>query len=545
MRIALVISALLLAACQSDTQEQQVRIESDLPEAHSNLTYPLAAEIALSRGENEQALELFLKALNESPEPEIAERATRVALYLEEYNVAKKTARIWAQDEQDLEAQKVAAALDIRADDGELVLTYFERIENLASESPWQHFGELVTQGDDEEVNRLIKYLEKFTKSRGPAKLALAQMYMDSDQAEKAMAVLDKIQMRKENAEGLLVLKSQLLYRQGDMSALEPLFNKAISLDNENLNLHWYYVQFLLDKREPTKAKSHILELIKRKNMKGEWLLAASRLAFEQGWHNVARRALERAIEFEEQRSTAYYFLGRLEELENKPDAALKALENVENGPFVTLAKIRRAQLLLFRNEHQKALDVLENTTTYEYHEWRQVVVLQAEIYLQQKKYKRALSILNDAIKEAPEDVELLFSRAVTNTLLGNNKQAETELLKVIKADPNHFRALNAYGFMLIERGADESYSYLSRAFSLSPTNPAILDSLGWWHHNHGTLVEARDFLERALQIQYDEQTVVHLYQVYKKMGQKALADDLMRQALEISPNSELLLDTK
>ena len=80
----------------------------------------LVAEIAIFRGQTDLAVEHYLRVAKSQDNPEIAERAVRIAVYGENMEAATEAARRWIELEPDrAEARQIIAAIYIRQEKAE------------------------------------------------------------------------------------------------------------------------------------------------------------------------------------------------------------------------------------------------------------------------------------------------------------------------------------------------------------------------------------------------------------------------------------------
>jgi tetratricopeptide (TPR) repeat protein len=74
---------------------------------------------------------------------------------------------------------------------------------------------------------------------------------------------------------------------------------------------------------------------------------------------------------------------------------------------------------------------------------------------------------------------------------------------KTLDIDRNNATALNSMGFILADTGLDPSKGlrFCRKAVDLNPQNAAYLDSLGWAHYKCGDILDARNWLRRAVEL--------------------------------------------
>ena len=129
-RFALVAACLLSAGCASlqqatsggrsllGQQQTQVNPVKSQQDAVADATYELlVAEIALNQGDTELAIKHYLALARSQDNPEIAERAVRVAVYGQDLEAAVQSAQRWIELDPDrVEARQVIAAIYVRQD---------------------------------------------------------------------------------------------------------------------------------------------------------------------------------------------------------------------------------------------------------------------------------------------------------------------------------------------------------------------------------------------------------------------------------------------
>ena len=85
-------------------------------------------------------------------------------------------------------------------------------------------------------------------------------------------------------------------------------------------------------------------------------------------------------------------------------------------------------------------------------------------------------------------------------------------------ANPEQYRLLsyvyNNWGYMLVDRGVDvkKGFELLKKAIQLNPTDPSILDSMGWALYKMGNIKEALPYIERAYELAPDDETIKEHY---------------------------------
>ncbi len=120
---------------------------------------------------------------------------------------------------------------------------------------------------------------------------------------------------------------------------------------------------------------------------------------------------------------------------------------------------------------------------------------------------------------------------------------AEEDLRQVLKYQPNNANALNALGYTLADRTDrfEEAYDLITQALNIEPSNPAILDSMGWVQYRLGNYEEAELRLREALKAFPDDEIAAHLGEVLWVTGETEQAEIIWQQGLEINPDSKII----
>jgi tetratricopeptide (TPR) repeat protein len=173
-----------------------------------------------------------------------------------------------------------------------------------------------------------------------------------------------------------------------------------------------------------------------------------------------------------------------------------------------------------------------------------------SEAYIQTEQYEPAITMLRDALKKSPDDLDLQFELGSAFERSGDRKSAERLFLDILNKRPEHAATLNYLGYMWAEGGVnlDRAADMLNRAVKQEPKNGAYVDSLGWVYYQQGKLDLAEKYLTDAAHLLPRDATVQqHLGDVFAKRGDVHRALDLYRAALTLEPDAkdEVKLKTK
>ncbi len=120
------------------------------------------------------------------------------------------------------------------------------------------------------------------------------------------------------------------------------------------------------------------------------------------------------------------------------------------------------------------------------------------------KAYERAgfedrlISLLEDEIKNNPDDLRFSISLAQYEQQRGNSKKAAMIYEHLLDRFPENSLLLNDLAW-LYEKDTKRALSFAERAYRLAPELSAIMDTYGWFCIKAGRLREGKDLLERAV----------------------------------------------
>lgn len=154
--------------------------------------------------------------------------------------------------------------------------------------------------------------------------------------------------------------------------------------------------------------------------------------------------------------------------------------------------------------------------------------------------------MLQQAIKLYPDDLNLLYTRAMLAEKRDDLAQMEKDLRSIISREPENAMALNALGYTLADRTTRyaEAKGLIEKAHQINPEDPAVLDSLGWVNYRLGNLDEAERLLRQALERFPDHEVAAHLGEVLWANGKRREARHVWAKALEDQPDSPILRKT-
>jgi tetratricopeptide (TPR) repeat protein len=221
-----------------------------------------------------------------------------------------------------------------------------------------------------------------------------------------------------------------------------------------------------------------------------------------------AEECLEEALHYDSTFASAYLHLIGVKRALKKPV-----------NPQEFMAKTKRyAHKLSFADKVK--LEILENE-------------LRGEPY-------RNFSILEEAVKNSPMDIDLRFTLAQQYRMWGHENKAMLEYEELLEMDPKHKMAYNDLGYLYANMGDFETALYmLDKYQALAPDEPNPHDSKGEILMFTGRLEEASEEYKKALSIMpgyYN--SAFKLSEIYMELGDQKKALQYLNQGVKYVPDT-------
>jgi tetratricopeptide (TPR) repeat protein len=139
-----------------------------------------------------------------------------------------------------------------------------------------------------------------------------------------------------------------------------------------------------------------------------------------------------------------------------------------------------------------------------------------AYIYVLTKRSKMAEFELQRLLNNGFGSPQLYTTLAYAAWLQKHWKSAIDLYEKALELDENNTTAMNGLGYILVDTSEDliRGLRLCRRAVERKPQNAAYLDSLGWAYYKSGEVVEARNWLRRAMDAAPSEKEIKAHWQI-------------------------------
>jgi tetratricopeptide (TPR) repeat protein len=512
----------------------------------------LTAEIAGQRGQYDVAMEGYLEAAKRVHDPRLTERAAMIAMYMKDGNKTNEAVALWLkQDPGNLSARKIAALSALKAENKEQAV---EQLSNLLKRDPagfektlFELAGALQKEDNVQFIYDVMETLS--VKYPSQASIFFIQSLLASDMKNKGLAD-KKIELALQlqpDWDKALILQAQLAVYAEDFKGAETLLENASLKYPENQKFKKLLAQVLIKSGKYEEA-GEVFETLFANNPKDyESQFSLGLVYLQLDKDGKAEDIFKQLQEQPEWRNQASFYLGKMEEKHKNTGKALQWFDKVDDGPFQFEAAVTAISLLAKDGQFDAAGQRLKTMPDKFPKQKSRFVLIQAELYSQQKQYDKAFNYLTEELKKNPDQEEILYSRALMADRMGRLNVMEADLQKILKKSPDNVEALNALGYSLADKTTRyaEAETYLLHALRIKPDEAVILDSYGWLKYKMGNLLSALDYLQRAYEKQPENEIAAHLAEVLWVLDRKDEAKKIITDALDNAPDDQYLLGFK
>ena len=552
-------SAAVDASAEAEASAVNASIaESKVPKRPRPSDYPVApfpkdalyqllvAEVAGYRGEYSTALEKYVDMALKTRDAGVAQRAAMLAVYLKRYEEALTTSKIWVEQEPDsIEARRYLSEQLLRIGDMEQAIVHMEAIKNLGGLANFESFAYSAANMDDKGREVLLEAMSRMlAEYPGDEQLMFSKAVLleQSGQLEEALQLANQLLVSKKDI-NVIVLKvnalKDLLRTDEALIFLESTLEELA--DKRRLRL--IYARMLFEAERLVDAEKQYEQVHQQAPNDSDILFALALVSMEQGKDESAKGYLNQMIRFNRRANEAHYYLGSIADKNDKIPQAISEYKMVGPGREYLAAQVRIAALLADQDRLDDARAHLENQRANNPERYNRLVMIEGQLLSERGHEAEFFELLETVIQKQPENVELLYFRAMTGQSLGRLDVLEQDLLRVIEIDPGNADAMNALGYTLADQTDrhDEALILIERALEIKPNEAAFIDSLGWVQYRLENYKDAVTNLRKALSLFDNDEVAAHLGEVLWVSGEQQEARNVWQKALDARPDSDIL----
>jgi tetratricopeptide (TPR) repeat protein len=553
--VAVALTALALASCASigpkaPPATPDKAVAKPVPPESDLLAKLLAAQFALQENDLEGGAKGFAQAAALSNDPEVADEATRLALTVKDWPLAKASLARWQalapDDPGVLQARAWIAIAEARTNEAFVDLA---RLASRGDETGWRLVAQALLAAEDKtEASRLLGRVAT------PAHLgnsesnwvAVSQLMFKLGDKASAQRSADGAVDRFHGGDAY-AWSARLAIDRGDKAKARTLYAEALKHDPKSVRLRGGYAALLADAGDNAGAARALAQ-----GPQDDTTYAARAAYAARAEDKAALASLYRELDNDKNARTGsrLYLLGQVAELLDKREDALNWYREIgEDDEHWFDAQAREAVVLDQLGRTEQALEFLRELQAQTGEDSTQlgnVFLLEADLLTRKGRIEEARGVYQRGLETLPDDSRLLYARALLAAEQNDVPAAEKDLRRVIEMKPDDAEALNALGYTLADRTdrRSEALELIERAYKLKPDEPAIIDSLGWIRYRMGDLDASIKELRRAYEKQNDPEIAAHLGEVLWVKGERDEARRVWEQGRKKDAKNKALLET-
>ena len=374
------------------------------------------------------------------------------------------------------------------------------------------------------------------------AQLSLSQLAALTGNTDLAEHAVQRALALKPHWSDALVLRARIQAERGDLKAALATMRQALDAHPKDNGLRINYARLLVQDKRLNEARDQFRRVARAAPNDADVQFALGLLALDAN-QGDATGYFKRLLKLGKHEDDARYYLGRIAEDKRLYPEALEWYGKVEQGEHELDAQLRIAALMAKRGDIDAARARLHALQDQNPALAPRIILAEGELLVNAQRYDDAMKLYDQALKQDPENNDLLYARALLAERLNKVDILEHDLRDILKREPDNALALNALGYTLADRSLrlDEALDLIKRALVQLPNDPAVLDSMGWVQFRLGHNSEALKYLRQAYELNDDGEIAAHLIEVLWASGDKAAAHKLGQQALKADPDNKSL----
>ena len=532
--------------------------EKSLSKAPPNkyMYHTLAAEMYRLQGDDAMATLHYEQVLAGNQDVALARLATETAAQTVYLDKAIYSAEQWVKiGEDQVEPRQYLALLLLRDKQFDRAASELNEIHQLIAEGDFDALSFLTSlislESHHESAFKAFEtYIEKYNNTP-IGQLKLASIALDQRKFDDVIARINDLdgKLSAELSEEARVLKSKALYKQGKKKESMQVMQNIVSASKVDNASRLEYARLLMLNNDRAGAIEQLEAIYASAPENLEVLKSLVALYISENRYVEAEKQAKTLIKQGAYESLAHHFMAEIHESRNEMDEALHEYGEVGQGEYFSSAQRRISELLVDQYSLDVAKDWLNTkrksseSPDLDFLYWR----LEAELLLKYKDDKGAFIAFKNAHKIDPDNTRLNYQYAIVAQGLDEIELAERLLMEIIRLDSDNASALNAIGYMLLEKTDRlvEASAFIEKAYELQPSDAAIADSMGWLQFRKGNFKEAAVLLSSAYQKTEDPEIASHLIEVLVSQGETKQAMELLARMIEQYPDDERLKNIK
>ncbi len=504
----------------------------------------LTAELAVSRGHQDTAIESYMQQARITGDVRVIQRTYELASRAGYRSTALEAARIWhATEPQNSEALRTYAQELLHSGQWHAAVRSHIKLLEMHASVSFTALARAAADAVDADHESLLKTLvvvqQSFPKNRD---LLMARALFNERLGHGTEALAQAALAHSElGDEGSTLAYADILLAQGNLQRALDVLQAQRRAQPHSLRIAETHLRTLRQTGESRKIRRALRNLLTTWPDHTQSKLDLALLDIEDGRFGAARSALLGLLNGSDPMPHLYFELGILEERAGRIQAALEAFEKLPPGPRFLEAQRKITDLLIGLGTPDTARSRLAKLRS----QLPQLALPLYQVALDSyaKDDPSILDLFALALTEAPDNPELLLGRATARLQFADLAGMESDLNLLLKLEPNHPKALHTFGraLMMHTKRYAEAQELLQKALLLEPENAAHLASMGWLQYRVGNIERAVTLLQKAFDKEPSALTAAWLGETKWVGGQRTHALRIWRMAQRQWPDEDNL----
>lgn len=221
---------------------------------------------------------------------------------------------------------------------------------------------------------------------------------------------------------------------------------------------------------------------------------------------------------------------GSIYDYQNKTDMAIAQYKLVTQPPLVSITNIMLLNAFLTQGNYQMVDTMLNKFAKDAKMNEEQTILFKSSYYLGEGKYQIGYDLIKSKLNIYGKDSDYLYQYAALSGMMNYTKQSIELYKKYIKQNPNQAFGYNDLAFIFADQTNDykQAKKYADEAYRLAPSDPNVLDTLGWVYYKMGNYSKALPYIKTSYEVNYDIESAKHLAAVYLALNRQDLAKNVI-----------------
>jgi len=496
----------------------------------------LMMNFALFQGDWSLATNSGILAADKSQDFRVARIATMLALRNSDYDAAAQASQIWLSlKPKSINAQNMAILSLVGSAQTDAAKSAIE--EQIGDQNVDSYIkqlaGLLVRQTNSEAGFDIVDYMVQEYPRSAQVLLSSAYVAQTFNKYEAAEVWVDQALSLKPGWDLAAQLNANLLKAQDKLEERALFIDQFVTEYPHSISMRISHASELGRAENYADAYALIQEVLDDAPRNVGALQYAAALAEQLDNNKHSKEHLSKALSIEPHNDEIRWSLARLSAIEKRFLTAERLFDQIKDPEMYVRAQIQVANM---RNETQGvelAVNTLRALKPRTEDDYLQVAITRHYLLMGAREYDEAFGYINETLVYLPDNLELLYARALVASELGRIDIAEQDLGIIIAQQPKNANALNALGYTLADQTDryDEAKGLIVKALSLRPNDAHILDSMGWVLYRLKDFEAALEFLQKAYDASPEAEVAAHLGEVLWESGEQEKARAVLLQS--------------